>query len=271
MREFSADYLRDTRRGMWDDREALSDLELGSRERILDVGCGTGELARVLAEESPGEVVGCDADRDLLAVAAGRDDTDQPGVPVVAGDALRLPLCEDAVDLAVCQALLINLPEPAHAVREFRRVSSDLVAAIEPDNSAVSVESTVERESDLSARARRAYLSGVETDVTLGGEGTREAFREVGLSDVRTRRYVHARTTEPPYAERDLRSARRKASGAGLADDRATLLDGDLSAGEYDDLRTDWREMGRTVIEQMRAGEYRRAEVVPFYVTVGSV
>ncbi|NHN57593.1 methyltransferase domain-containing protein [Halorussus rarus] len=266
MRQFSADYLRDTRRGMWDDREALADLDLDSRERILDVGCGTGELSRVLAEETTGEVVGVDADPGLLAVAR-----EQGGVETVAGDALRLPFPDDRFDLVVCQALLINLPDPAAAVREFRRVSTDLVAAVEPDNAAVAVESTVGAESDLAARARRAYLDGVETDVTLGGEGTREAFEEVGLSDVSTRRHVHARTVEPPYADRDLRSARRKASGEGLADDRATLLAGGLSAAEYDDLRSDWREMGRDVVEQMGDGEYRRAEVVPFYVTVGSV
>ncbi len=271
VREFSADYLEDTRRGMWDDRAALADLELDSRERVLDVGCGTGELSRVLAEESaadgtPAEVVGVDADPDLLAVAR-----EEAGIETVAGDALRLPFPDDAFDLVVCQALLINLPDPAAAVAEFRRVSTDLVAAVEPDNAAVAVESTVETESDLAARARRAYLSGVETDVTLGGSGTREAFDAAGLAEVSTRRHVHARTVEPPYADRDLRAARRKASGEGLADDRATLLAGDLSADEYDDLRTDWREMGRSVIEQMRAGEYRRAEVVPFYVTVGSV
>ena len=251
---------------MWSDREALADLELGSRERVLDVGCGTGELARVLAEECPGEVVGCDADLDLLRVARER-----AGVPALAGDALRLPVRDDAFDLAVCQALLINLPDPAAAVREFCRVSSDLVAAVEPNNAAVSVESTVGDESDLAARARRAYLDGVETDVTLGGDGVREAFEKAGLSDLRTRRYYHTRRVEPPYAERDLQAARRKASGEGLADDRATLLGGDLSTEEYDDLRTDWREMGRKVIEQMQADEYRRAEVVPFYVTVGSV
>ncbi|WP_135827892.1 class I SAM-dependent methyltransferase [Halorussus halobius] len=266
MRQFSADYLKNTRRGMWDDRSALADLDLGGRERVLDVGCGTGELSGVLAAESSAEVVGCDADPSLLAVAR-----EQADVEAVAGDALRLPFRENSFDLVVCQALLINLPEPALAVREFRRVSSDLVAAVEPDNAAVSVESTVDAESALAARARRAYLDGVETDVTLGGAGTREAFEDAGLADISTRRHVHARTVEPPYAERDLRAARRKASGEGLADDRATLLAGDLSAEGYDDLRTDWREMGREVVEQMRAESYRRAEVVPFYVTVGSV
>ena len=272
---------------MWDDREALADLELGSRERVLDVGCGTGELARVLADETPGEMVGVDADLELLAVARralagdreqgaqndGGDETarEDARTSVLAGDANRLPFPDDAFDLVVCQALLINLPDPARAVREFRRVSSDLVAAVEPDNSAVAVESTVSAESDLSARARRAYLRGVETDVTLGGEGVRSAFEEAGLLDLSTRRHYHTQTVEPPYDPRDFEAVRRKASGEGLAADRATMLDGDLSVEEYDRLRSEWREMGRSAVEQMREDDYRRAEVVPFYVTVGSV
>lgn len=264
MRRFAADYLRETRRGMWDDsRAALAELDLPNRTRVLDVGCGTGELTRVLAAETPGAVVGVDADPDLLAVA-------REHAPVVAGDALRLPFDDDSFDLVVCQALLINLPDPAAAVREFSRVSSELVAAVEPDNGAVTVTSTVAAEERLAARARGAYLDGVETDVTLGGSGTREAFETAGLADVRTRRYEHTRTVEPPYSESSLAAATRKASGEGLADDRATMLAGDLSPAEYDDLRADWREMGRDAIRQMQAGTYRRTETVPFYVTVGN-
>ncbi|MFC6725639.1 SAM-dependent methyltransferase, partial [Halobium palmae] len=49
MRRFSADYLERTREGMWEgSREALADLDLPDRDRIVDVGCGTGELTRVL-------------------------------------------------------------------------------------------------------------------------------------------------------------------------------------------------------------------------------
>ncbi|WP_327051333.1 class I SAM-dependent methyltransferase [Halomicrococcus gelatinilyticus] len=269
MREFSADYLRRTREGLWEDRDALADLELGSRERVLDVGCGTGELTRVLAAETSGEVVGVDADTALLAVA---NDHREPGdrTSFVAGDANRLPFPDDHFDLVVCQALLVNLPDPARAVQEFARVSRDLVAAVEPDNAAVSVESTVDAERDLARRAREAFVAGVDTDVALGGGGTRAAFRDVGLHDVRTREHYHAKTVEPPYDERDVEAAKRKASGAALADRRETLV-GPLDAEEYDRLRTAWREMGRDVVEQMADGDYRRSEVVPFYVTVGRV
>lgn len=263
MRRFDADYLEHTRRGMWDDSSALADLDLEGRKRILDVGCGTGELIRVLARESPADVLGIDADRQLLALA-------REHVPVAAGDAIRLPLREDAADLVVCQALLINLPDPRAAITEFARVSSDLVAAIEPDNSAVEIESTVEREPTLERRARRRYIEGIGTDVTLGPE-VADRFEAAGLSEVRTRRYDHEKTVEPPYGEAALRAARRKATGEGLESDRETLLESDLTPEEFDALRREWREMGREAIARMQNGEYERVERVPFYVTVGRV
>lgn len=261
---------------MWADRSALADLDLPNRERVLDVGCGTGELSAALRADTDATVVGLDADADLLAVARQRPDgTHEPGdtagrpFPAVRGDATALPLRDDAVDLAVCQALLINLPAPERAVSEFVRVSSGLVAAVEPDNAAVSVESTVAAERRLERRARAAYLAGVETDVSLGAVD--DLFRAAGLEVVSTRRHDHVRTVEPPYEERDLRAARRKATGAGLAADRATMLAGGLSTEAYDDLRSEWRAMGREVVAAMERGEYRRRETVPFHVTVGRV
>jgi SAM-dependent methyltransferase len=264
VREFSESYLSRTREGMWaDSRDALEPLALDSRDRVLDVGCGTGELSRVLATESPGEVIGCDADSDLLAVASEH-------VPTVAGDAVQLPFPDDTFDLVVCQALLINLPDPTAALEEFARVSTDLVAAVEPDNAAVEIDSSVDAEGRLERRARRAYLEGVDTDVALGA-GARDAFETAGLEVLETRRYDHVRTVEPPYSDGALMAARRKATGDGLADDRETILSGAVTESEYDDLRSSWREMGRTVVEQMGAKEYRRAETVPFFVTVGRV
>ncbi|MFB6282240.1 MAG: methyltransferase domain-containing protein [Haloferacaceae archaeon] len=266
MRRFDADYLRRTREGLWAERGALAPLSLSDRERVLDAGCGTGEFTRVLAEETPPDalVVGLDADPALLRAAAGA-----PDCPRVAGDAARLPLAAGAVDLAACQALLVNLPDPATAVREFARVSADLVAAVEPDNAAVEVDSTVAAEAAVERRAREAYLEGVGTDVAPG-DRVADLFRAAGLSDVRTRRHRHEKRVEPPYDEADLRDAARRASGAGLAD-HAPELRRVLDDAAYDALRADWRAVGRAAVDGMRAGEYRRVEVVPFDVTVGRV
>ena len=259
MRRFDAEYLQETRRGMWaDSREALADLALADCGRVLDVGCGEGALTRVLREECPGEVVGCDRDARLLAELEG---------PTVRGDAYRLPFADGSVDLVACQALLINLPEPERAVREFARVAADRVACIEPDNSAVGVGSTVEAETDLARRARDRYLAGADTDVALGADAA-DVLREAGLSNVRTRRYEQTLVVEPPYTESEVEAVGRKASGAGLRERRATMAGTEEA---LDSLRAEWREMGRTAAEQLARGTYRREETVPFHVVVGDV
>jgi SAM-dependent methyltransferase len=246
---------------MWDDsREALANLELDSRERVLDVGAGTGALTRVLREQSPAEVVAVDADPTLLCRVAGS---------CLVGDATGLPFRAGTFDLVTCQALLINLPDPGRAVQEFSRVSRDCVAVVEPDNSAVSIESTVDEESHLARRARRWYLQGLETNASLGA--VRGLFERAGLTEVSVRRYDHERTVEPPYSQRALEGARRKASGSGLTTDRETILEGETTVEEFDELRQAWRSMGRAVTEQMQKGSYRQREVVPFFVTVGQV
>jgi len=250
---------------MWEQsRAALEPLSLGDRRRILDAGAGTGELARVLDEESPGRVVCLDADPDLLGVA--REET---GLDAVAGDATRPPFDDGSFDLVVCQALLVNLPDPAAALGAFARLSTDRVAAIEPDNADVGVDSTVAAEVELERRVREAYIAGVATDVALG-DRLATLFREAGIGAVETRRYYHRKVIEPPYDEVSLSAAARKASGEALREHEAELRRS-LSDDEYDALRSEWREMGRDVIEAMREGTYRRAEVVPFDVVVGRV
>jgi ubiquinone/menaquinone biosynthesis C-methylase UbiE len=261
VRRFTAEYLETTREGMWEDsKEALAGLALEKRQRVLDVGAGTGELTRVLREAVPGQVLAADVDRELLAHV---DD------PRVLGDATRLPFADDSFDLVICQALLVNLPVPAVALREFARVSSDRVAVVEPDNSAVTVDSTVDGESRLAEEARELYLAGIGTDATIGD--ARSLFAEAGIEEVTVRRYDHRQTIEPPYGEQALEAARRKASGAGIDSDREAILAGETSEEEFDDLRARWRAMGRTAIEQMQDGSYRREEIIPFYVTSGVV
>ncbi len=251
---------------MWDhSRAALAPLELEDRELILDVGCGTGELSAVLSEETDGTVVGVDRDRQLL---------EETTVPTVRADATDLPFESGIADLVVCQALLINLPDPSRAIAEFVRCSTDLVAAIEPDNSAVTVESTVPLERELATRARTHYIQGVNTDVTLGT--VPELLRSHGrpdreVTDIHTRRYDHVRTIEPPYDRRAVEAAKRKATGSRIAQQRETLLAGGMGPDEYDTFRSSWREMGRSIVDDMQNGTYRRTETIPFYVTVGKI
>jgi len=220
---------------MWSERDALDALALPSRERVLDVGCGTGELAAVFAEESDAEVLALDADKTLLSHvdADGR----------LLGDATQLPSARTAATWSPARRCSSTSPTPSPPSGSSRGSPSDLVAAVEPDNAAVTVDSTVAAESALTRRAREAYAAGVPTDVSLGADAA-DVFERAGLEDVTTTRYDHVRAVEPPYDEDDLEAAARKATGERLAEQRPTLAAGGMDDDAYDDLRAEWREMG---------------------------
>jgi ubiquinone/menaquinone biosynthesis C-methylase UbiE len=79
----------------------------------LDLGCGNGRHVPPLADRTD-RTVGVDASGVLLAVARRRlaeRGHDADSVALVQGDAARIPIRDDAVDLAVYVATLHHLPE----------------------------------------------------------------------------------------------------------------------------------------------------------------
>ncbi len=101
-------------------RDFIAWLEPGADLRWLDVGCGTGALARtILAEASPREVIGIDASKGFIAYA--RHHTRDPRVKFQTGEARRLPVEDGAFDAAVAGLVLNFVPDPAEAAAEMRR------------------------------------------------------------------------------------------------------------------------------------------------------
>ena len=106
-------------------RQAVHWLRPRAGQRLIDLCCGTGDLALVLAAKvrPGGDVLGLDAATAPLALAqrrAGR----QPWLPVrwQQGDALATGLAEGSVDGAVMAYGLRNLADPAAGLRELRRL-----------------------------------------------------------------------------------------------------------------------------------------------------
>ena len=98
-------------------------LPLGPGTRVLDVGCGDGRHA-VAAARDAGEVVGVDLDPERLATAREDYDTYADGTPgtFLRGDALSLPVADDAFDVVVCSEVLEHIPDHEAAIAELRRV-----------------------------------------------------------------------------------------------------------------------------------------------------
>ena len=100
-------------------------LDLGAPkpgERVLDVACGSGIVARRAKERvgATGKVVGVDSNPGMLGVA--RKTFGSARIDWRQGDATALPLGDRTFDVVVCQQGLQFFPDRAAALREMHRV-----------------------------------------------------------------------------------------------------------------------------------------------------
>ncbi len=105
-------------------KRRLVDLaEIRSGQRVLDLACGTGDLAFGAAGRG-GRVVGLDITRRMLEIArlaAGRHAAG-PEAAWVQGDMMALPVGTGACDRVTTGYGLRNVPDLAAALREIHRV-----------------------------------------------------------------------------------------------------------------------------------------------------
>src|SRR3954454_11806430 len=99
-------------------RATRTALGLRPGERVLDVGAGTGVSTEELAR-SGAFAVGADLSIGMLR--AGR--AARPQVPLLAGDALRLPFADGTFDAVTISFALRNVVDTDAALRELGRVT----------------------------------------------------------------------------------------------------------------------------------------------------
>jgi ubiquinone/menaquinone biosynthesis C-methylase UbiE len=94
---------------------------IDSGHRVLDVGCGTGIVARLARERvgSTGQVAGLDLNDGMLAVAARI----APELEWRQGDAASLPFPDGTFDVVVSQFAIMFFPDQARALGEMVRVA----------------------------------------------------------------------------------------------------------------------------------------------------
>ncbi|MGF1600464.1 MAG: bifunctional demethylmenaquinone methyltransferase/2-methoxy-6-polyprenyl-1,4-benzoquinol methylase UbiE [Thermosynechococcaceae cyanobacterium] len=94
-------------------------------DRGLDICCGSGDLARLLARRvAPGgEIIGTDFSSELLAVAQKKSSvTLQSNIDWVQGDALDLPFINESFDCATMGYGLRNVTNIPRCLQEIYRI-----------------------------------------------------------------------------------------------------------------------------------------------------
>lgn len=127
----------------------LAAAELSGR-RTLEIGAGTGRIAVPLRARGV-EVIGLDLSRPMLErlVAKNAD------VPVLQGDATRLPLGDSSVGAVVCVHVL-------HLIREWRRAFDEVARVLEPGGVALVDTGGWHRDSRSQLEERFSEAAGID-------------------------------------------------------------------------------------------------------------
>jgi ubiquinone/menaquinone biosynthesis C-methylase UbiE len=175
----------------------LTEVAFPSGARVLEVGCGTGSVSRVVARW-PGvaEVVGVDASPVFIArareLAAGLDN-----VTFVQGDARALTVPDDDFDVVVFHTVLCHVPEPERALAEGYRVLRDggMLAVFDGDYPTITV-ALGEHDplEDCIEAVKEAFINDPWLVRRLPS-----LLRAAGFELLGTRSHSYLQTTQPEY------------------------------------------------------------------------
>jgi ubiquinone/menaquinone biosynthesis C-methylase UbiE len=148
---------------------------LEADDRILDVGCGIGSLEERLAEF---EIVGVDQSRPMLEMARQR-----ASAMFVLGDAERLPIDTDTVDVVLFVAALEFIPRVDTAIEEALRVlcSDGTLIALLLNTRSEYVQTHLQREDSYFQRMIHRDTEALERRLLQMIDGTSENI--LGIED----------------------------------------------------------------------------------------
>jgi ubiquinone/menaquinone biosynthesis C-methylase UbiE len=103
----------------------LRHLPVSPNDRVLDVGCGSGSMSRLVARSFPRvEVVGVDLREQYLDFARARAQAEEiQNLTFRSADVFALPFADASFDVVWTKYLLQWLKEPKRALTELRRVT----------------------------------------------------------------------------------------------------------------------------------------------------
>jgi SAM-dependent methyltransferase len=151
--------------------DLVASAELRPGDRVLDVACGTGIVARRAAERLGGDaqVVGLDLNVAMLAVARSVSASEGLAIDWPEGNALAMPFADGTFDVVFCQQALQFFPDRPAAIREVHRVLTT------DGRLALSVFRSIEHRPEV-----RALVEALERHVGPAAAATRRALVSLG-------------------------------------------------------------------------------------------
>ncbi len=92
-----------------------------SRDKVLDVCTGTGDIAIEIKSRADSTVIGLDISREMLEVAKRKTSQNGLKIPFVIGDALEMPVKDSSFDVVTIGFGLRNLPDYEKGISEMAR------------------------------------------------------------------------------------------------------------------------------------------------------
>lgn len=175
----------------------LADLDLPDKAAVVEIGCGTGAISRVLAARPGiGEVTGVDPSpvfldraRELSAGAAN--------LSFRQGDGRDLPLPGASFDLAVLHTVLSHVPDPPGVLGQAFRVlrPGGTLAVFDGDYNTMSVATS---DTDPLQACADAFIQNFVHDPWIIRQLPAMAAA-AGFAGTRLRSHGYAQITEPAY------------------------------------------------------------------------
>jgi ubiquinone/menaquinone biosynthesis C-methylase UbiE len=153
---------------------------IGASDRILDLGCGTGIVSRILRERLGGaaNIVGVDVSRPMIEMARSV----APEIDFREANAMALPFPDGSFDLVLCQEMLQFVPDRLAALLEVRRVLTPggrfITSAWRPRSEQPFFEA-------LGRVAERHLGKSNDARWSLDGPALAQALTDAGFADIR--------------------------------------------------------------------------------------
>ena len=178
-------------------RSLIDALRVDSSDTVLDLACGTGDFA-LMARERGARVIGLDFAGAMLAAARERC---PEAIALVRGDALRLPLADGSVSVAVSGFALRNFVAIPPVLDELARVlrpggRAGLLEVDEPRSGllrlghGVYFQRVVPALGALLSDGRAYAYLPASASYLPEGEGLRDMLAEAGFTSIEKRSHL---------------------------------------------------------------------------------